>query len=308
MDATKAEPEVESANAGAGALDFRFRSFPCKSDASLAFAERLHSLRNFKSTLSLVGEPGMHYRAICEDIAGFYDTKSDYFLYFDSSSFTQEAVISGLQKAITAGTDRVTCVIIGPETFSAEQKKMAVDLLKGGCAFESFSMDIRTIFCVTGDLDVLFDEEVIDENLYILMGTAEVRVPSLKACANDIPIMAQKLAVDSFRELGKDSVPRIDQGAKEYLRKQPWPENHRGLRQLIRKAMELTPGDIITLDAILAAGSGESPVSERELFMKDLTRIGDELVEAAWHLAGRDPQKTAAVFGSSISAIENRLK
>ena len=46
-------------------LGFSFRSYPCKSGASTSFAERLYSLRNFKSTLSLIGEPGMHYRSIC---------------------------------------------------------------------------------------------------------------------------------------------------------------------------------------------------------------------------------------------------
>jgi len=310
MDASaKAAPEVETtSNAGAASLDFRFRSFPCKADVSLSFAERLYNLRNFKSTLSLVGEPGMHYRTICEDIAGFYESKGEHFLYFDRTNFQAEKVVDQLNAAMGAGAERVTCVIEGPETFDAAQKKLAVDLPKGGGVFETFSVDLRAIFCVSGDLDSLFDEEVIDENLYILMGTAEVRVPPLRECANDIPVMAQKLAVDSFRELGKDSVPRIDQNAKEYLRKQPWNENYQGLRLVVRKAMELTPGDIITIDALLAASSGEKTVDEREQFMNELNRLGAEYIEAAWLLAGQDSQKTAAVFGTTASAVEQRLK
>lgn len=68
-------------------LGFAFRSFPCKTGASTAFAERLYSLRNFKSTLSLIGEKSMHYRSICEDIRGFYESDAEHFIYLSAGSF-----------------------------------------------------------------------------------------------------------------------------------------------------------------------------------------------------------------------------
>jgi hypothetical protein len=46
-------------------------------------------------------------------------------------------------------------------------------------------------FSISGDLDNLFDQGVIDENLYILMGTAEVYVRPLRDCSVHIALMAQ---------------------------------------------------------------------------------------------------------------------
>lgn len=311
MNASSKGSAVEESSAPSGTvnLEFRFRSFPCKSDVSLNFAERLYSLRNFKSTLSLVGEPGMHYKQICEDIAGFYDAKADTFLYFDRGNFNASDVLKRLQDAEATGVERITCVIEFPETFSDEQKQLAVDLPKGSGVFDAINANLRAIFCVSGDLDNLFDNEVIDENLYILMGTAEVRVPAIRQCANDIPVMAQKLAVDSFRELGKDSVPRIDQAAKDFLRKQPWNENYDGLRLLVRKAMELTSGDTITLNSFQTAlsGGGGNQIDEREAFLMELSEIAVEYLSAAWQLADKDSRKTADVFGTSGDLIEQRL-
>ena len=77
---------------------------------------------------------------------------------------------------------------------------------------------MRTIFCVSGDLDSLYDEGLIDEDLYILMGTAEVCVPALRDCPSDIAVMAQQMVVDIIREKGLSSVSRFERSAQDFLR------------------------------------------------------------------------------------------
>ena len=89
---------LEVANAGAE-IEFVFRSFPCKSQASIAFAERLYSLRNFKSTLSLIGEAGTQFRLICEDIRNFYDSGKQHSIYLSPGSIDVEQVLSLFDEA-----------------------------------------------------------------------------------------------------------------------------------------------------------------------------------------------------------------
>jgi len=153
-------------------LGFTFRSFPCKTGASTAFAERLHFLRNFRSTLTLIGEKGMHFRAICEDIRGFYGSDAEQFIYFSSDSFDQAGTASAIEEAKNQGAERITCVLLDVDSMNDDQKKLAVTLPKSDGDFSDPEVTLRAIYCVRGDLDSLFDERLIDENLYIMMGTA----------------------------------------------------------------------------------------------------------------------------------------
>jgi len=207
-------------------LGFSFRSYPCKSGASTSFAERLYSLRNFKSTLSLIGEPGMHYRSICEDILNFYESDAEHFIYLSPGSFDEAQALSLIEAAQKEGAERVTCVLLEVQSMNDTQRVIATKLAKHEGAFEALAVVLRTIFCVSGDLDSLFDEGLIDENLYILMGTAEVRVPPLRDCSVDVGIMAQQLVVEIAREKSLAAVPRFESSARDLFRQHTWGRNY----------------------------------------------------------------------------------
>lgn len=258
-EAKKAEnaPQKEEDGDGEGGLDsrlgFSFRSFPCKTGASTSFAERLYSLRNFRSTLTLIGEKGMHYRSISEDIRRFYESNAEQFVYLSPGSFDSAQTISLIEEAKRQGAERVTCVILEVEHMSDSQKKLATTLPKRDGDFGEVDVNLRAIYCVSGDLDSLFDEGLIDENLYILMGTVEVRVPPLRECKVDIGVMAQQLVVEMAREKGMAAVPRFKKSARELFRDQIWPGNYEELRATVRKIMDSSPGDLLTLNEVKSA-------------------------------------------------------
>ena len=81
IDDTKQTQQSDSLKADVAvvenSLGFNFHSFPCKSQTTINFAERLYNLRHFASTLSLIGGSGTHFRQICEDIAGFYESEKE---------------------------------------------------------------------------------------------------------------------------------------------------------------------------------------------------------------------------------------
>lgn len=289
-------------------LDFAFRSFPCQSKASVEFAERLYNLRNFKSTLSLIGETGSHYRAICEDIHGFYENDKEQFIYLSPSSFDAEQVISMLEDVKNADAERVTCVLLEMELMSDEQKKLACSLSKCEGVFEVVDMPLRTIFCISGDLDCLFDEGLIDENLYILMGTAEVRVPNLRDCPVDIAVMAQLLIVDIVKEKELSTVSRFEKSALDFLRKHPWENNYEELRATVRQVMDTKPGDVLSLAAVVAAVQSNEAATPRARFEARLSSARVDYVRAASILFGGERARVAAFFGADTTAIEATLK
>ncbi|WP_269522271.1 sigma-54-dependent transcriptional regulator [Coraliomargarita parva] len=288
-------------------LGFAFRSFPCKSPASLEFAERLHSLRNFKSTLSLIGEPGTHYRAICNDIRGFYEGDGEHFVYLSPDSFEAEQALNLIESAKAAGAERVTCVLLDVESMSPEQKKLAALLPKCEGLFEAIDFPIRTIFCVSGDLDVLFDEERIDEHLYILMGTAEVQVPALRNCPADIAVLAQQIVVDAAKEKALGSVPQFENSARELFRKHTWKRNYEELRATVRKVVDLSSGGVLTrntLQEVLHA-EGANPRAKLDAF---LSNARSEIVLASSILLGGGKNRVADFFGTDVAEIDGILK
>jgi DNA-binding NtrC family response regulator len=297
--------EEEDAQADLG---FSFHSFPCKSRASIDFAERLYSLRNFKSTLSLIGEVGTHFRLICEDIRGFYESEKEHFIYLSPGSFDAEQVLSMFEDANKAGAERITCVLLEVEAMSDAQKLLATSLSKCAGVFESINTPSRTIFCVSGDLDSLFDEGRIDENLYILMGTAEVCVPALRDCPFDIAILAQQMVVDIIREMGLGSVSRFEASARDFLCKHSWDHNYEQLRSTVRQVMKSSPGDVLTLASVTAALQSTAVASPRARFESRLSRARVDYVRAISILLGGEKAKVAAFFGTDTTVIEATLK
>ncbi len=290
------------------ARGFSFNSFPCKSQASIDFAERLYGLRNFKSTLSLIGEPGTQFRLICEDIRNFYESEKEHFIYLSPGSFDTEQVLSMFEEAKLSGAERVTCVLLDVESMTDAQKHLATALSKCTGVFESIEMPSRAIFCANGDLDVLFDEGRVDEDLYILMGTAEVCVPALRDCALDIAILAQQMVVDIIREKGLTSVSRFEASARDFLSKQSWDNNYEQLRVTVRQVMESNPGEVLMLSAVTAALQSTTLASPRARFESRLSHTRVDYVRAASILFEGDKAKVAAFFGTDTAVIEATLK
>lgn len=288
-------------------LGFPFKSYPCKAPVSARFAERLYSLRNFKSTLTMVGGPGAHYKHICEDIRGFYDSDGEHFIYLTPDNFTESDTLSLLVKAQEAGADRVTCVLIGIERMNETQKKLATTLAKGANGFDVDDLNLRSIFCVSGDLDVLFDEEHIDENLYILMGTTETKIPALAECSLDIPVMAQQLVVELAREQKRASVPRFDEASFRILQKQAFPGNYEQLRQVVLNLLEGTKEGDFVPSALQSALDQSFVVPPRVRLEMFLSEQQGNYARAAMVLFNGDKTKVAKFFGTNVDQIDNLL-
>jgi len=289
-------------------LGFSFRSFPCKSTASTSLANRLYSLRHFRSTLTLIGETGMHYRSICEDIRGFYEGNAEHFIYLSPGTFDHAQVISLIEQAKEQGAERVTCVLLDFENMSESEKKLAATLPKGDTDIQDLGVTLRAIYCVSHDLDSLFEEGLIDEHLYILMGTAEVPIPPLRDCKADIGFMAQQMVVDIAREKGRPQVPRFEKAARDLFREQSWEGNYEALRNTVQKIMNTNLGDVLTLNIVKAAMHGNAGASPRARFESHLTSRQVDLVRAAAILFGGDRPKVASFFAANVNAVASKLQ
>lgn len=306
-DLSNEEQSEDSERESDAKLGFPFRSFPCKSSASTNLAEKLYSLRNFRSTLTLIGEAGMHYRSICEDIRGFYESDQEHFIYLSPGTVDRNQVIALIEKAKENGAERVTCVLLNFEEMSESEQKTAGTLPKIKSEFQDSGVALRAIFCVSRDLDSLLNEGLIDDNLYILMGTAEVRVPPLRECQADTGIMAQQMVVELAREKNMPAVPRFEKAAREFLSEQRWEGNYEALQHTVQKMMAADPGDVLTLSQVKSQFQGAEGASSRVRLESYLTHRQVDLVRAGAILFSGDRARVANFFFTDVSVVASKL-
>jgi len=267
----------------ANSLPFKFRSYPCKSELSADFARKLHSLRNFKTNLLLIGEKGIPFKAICEDLREFSEGIHEKFVYLVNEQLDADRIDPLIRQAAESGVERLTLVMLEAQEFGEDQKNLIVQLSRKEGPYANLAVPVRIIFCLNEDLDVLYERGAIDENLYIIMGTSEARAPALNDCKEDIPILAQQFVVDAISGKNRSNVPRIDKSGRQWLQEQVWKENHQELREFIANVVGRVDEDLLTGSHFKSILEGEDNSPDKlthDRFIEKLTRARNEYARA----------------------------
>jgi DNA-binding NtrC family response regulator len=89
-----------------------------------------------------------------------------------------------------------------------------------------------------------------------------VRLPPLRERREDIPLLVQHFIETESARLGREVRP-IDQAALDALCAYDWPGNVRELRNVIERAVVMSPGGVIVLAAELGARRGATAAAAR---------------------------------------------
>lgn len=284
---------------------FTFRSYPCKSVVSSEFAERLHALRDFKATMSLIGPQGTHFRMICEDLRSFHSADEEAFVYLSPASLDKDELVSSIELAKQSGVKGITYVVLEVDRMTDLQKQLLVQLARREGDFEVIDQRVRLVFCVSQDLDELYDQEIIDESLYVMMGTTEVHVPSLHEVSADVPFIAQQIVAELVTERGLSTVPRFDKSARAFLRRYQWPGNREELYATLRQLFEINVADVCTVELLQEALRLHHVASPREQLCERLFNARAEYVSAVSILCDGDLQRVASILGLDTMMVES---
>ena len=127
--------------------------------------------------------------------------------------------------------------------------------------------DVRIIAATHKDLRRLIDAGQFREDLFYRLNVVPIRLPPLRARADDIGELARHFLVRAEAE----GLPRklLDPSAIERLRSHSWPGNVRELENLMRRLAALAREETIT------AGAVENGLSEGGMSIADAD-VGDE--------------------------------
>ena len=131
---------------------------------------------------------------------------------------------------------------------------------------------VRVISATNADIPAMIKAGTFREDLYYRLNTIELRVPALGERPADILPLAEH-----FLAAGK----RLGAGAREALRRHPWPGNVRALKNALQRAALLAQGDEITAADLALPAAAHADEPDRAAIEAALARSGGVIAQAA---------------------------
>jgi transcriptional regulator with PAS, ATPase and Fis domain len=124
---------------------------------------------------------------------------------------------------------------------------------------EEIEIDVRVVAATARDLDEMIRQGQFRQDLYYRINVVRIDLPPLRERGDDIGLLAEHLCLRYSRSMGRD-VRGITPEAYQVLRQYRWPGNVRELTNVIRRALALAKGTMITVeelpeDLVIAAGA-----------------------------------------------------
>jgi DNA-binding NtrC family response regulator len=130
-------------------------------------------------------------------------------------------------------------------------------------------------------------------------------MPSLRSRTEDIPMLAQTFLRAIARDLGHPQI-RLTGDAIEALQRYSWPGNVRELRNVIERAVLLTPSAELTA-ADLRFDHGSWPARGAAPAMT-LAEVESQHIQHVLELEGGHVERAAAKLGIPRSSLYQKLK
>jgi len=176
----------------------------------------------------------------------------------------------------------------------------------------TITVDARVIAATNRDLDQLIEQGEFRADLYYRLSVFPIRAPALRERRGDIPLLVWFFVSELQHRLGK-KLDEVSARAMNALTAYDWPGNVRELRNIIERAMILSPGSVLQLDdwfpgqRIFTRTSSQTHERSGET-IQEVERAHIEKVLAAcdWKIRGKDG--AAEHLGLKRTTLQSRMK
>jgi PAS domain S-box-containing protein len=179
------------------------------------------------------------------------------------------------------------------------------------------SVDVRVIAATNRDLE----REIVDgrfrEDLFYRLSVFPIEVPPLRERGDDVIQLAQEFLEKTCKDFGREPM-KLTRGQANKLRRYNWPGNVRELKNVIERAVILSRGNVLRLEASLpaevSAGMAASAENSRdatfmtEKEMRDFQKnnLIAALKQADWRVSGADG--AAELLGVKPTTLADRIR
>ena len=176
-------------------------------------------------------------------------------------------------------------------------------------------VDVRLVAATNRDLAAEVRAGRFREDLYYRLNVVQIRVPALRDRREDVLPLADHFLRRFAAEHGRP-VPRLSADAKRRLSEYWFPGNVRELENLIERAVTLSTGDEVAVDALPAVlrGNGvhalspEGPLPAGFSLEEYLAQVERELIDRALTEASGVKKDAAARLGLTFRQFRHRVK
>jgi DNA-binding NtrC family response regulator len=111
---------------------------------------------------------------------------------------------------------------------------------------ESIRCDVRVVATTNRDLPAAVERGRFRRDLYYRISGARLELPALRDRREDIPVLVWHFVNECAREAGR-RITGLDPSMLELFMRHPWPGNVRQLRNVVRSALILGGGAVLSL-------------------------------------------------------------
>lgn len=172
--------------------------------------------------------------------------------------------------------------------------------------------DTRVIAATNRDLDQLIDKGMFRADLYYRLSVFPIRIPPLRDRRTDIPLLVWFFITELQGPLGK-TIEEVPSRTMNALTSYDWPGNVRELRNIVERAMILSPGTTLELenafpDCHRSAHASSLIHKSQSENLEDVerTHIVKVLEECNWKIRGKDG--AAERLGLKRTTLQSRMK
>ena len=174
------------------------------------------------------------------------------------------------------------------------------------------TVDVRVIAATNRNLDRLIERGEFRADLYYRLGVFPIRAPALRERRGDIPLLVWFFISELQHRLGRE-FDEVSASAMAALSAYDWPGNVRELKNIIERAMILSPGSVLQLGDWFSSQHDVKVVSfqphERAgETIEEVERAHIEKVLAACDWKIRGEGGAAEHLGLKRTTLQSRMK
>jgi transcriptional regulator with GAF, ATPase, and Fis domain len=198
---------------------------------------------------------------------------------------------------------------VGEMPHAAQAKLLRV--LEGGTferlgSAKTIRVDVRVIAATNRDLDKAVRDGRFRADLYYRLNVFPLAMPPLRERVEDVPLLVWHFINAKQGLLGR-SIEHVPDRLMRALERHGWPGNVRELENVIERALIVTSGSSLTIDApFLDAPSGATRPSGGTLDDVQRAYIQEVLEQCGWKVAGKG--NAAERLGLKRGTLLSRMK
>jgi transcriptional regulator with GAF, ATPase, and Fis domain len=170
-------------------------------------------------------------------------------------------------------------------------------------------VDVRIVAATNRDLEQAVRDGSFRSDLYYRLHVFPIEVPPLRERRDDIPALVTSLVEEIGEAMGK-RFDGVDRRSLEDLQRGQWPGNVRELRNVLERAMILSPGPVLQVDVAavptLAGRLGAGAAPSHRLEDVERAHILHVLQQVHWRIKGAD--SASVRLGLKPSTLYFRMK